>query len=192
MKLILTQLALLLISTTAYTQKLIYQDLYLEPDSQVMDKRRGFDVYIYEDLKVFNGLGKAAKNFRIESSEGSVLFEFQQENSKASRFKPRFFSAGAEHPLIILLNLETSYSWGQHVILVDGTDIRNLGFIPVGADNFNFSDIGLYAQITAIEDTFLMAFPDDIKFIDYLTDEIISGSELKYKLDKSGVYRLSK
>ena len=91
-----------------------------------------------------------------------------------------------------MLNLETSYSWGQHVILVDGTDVRNLGFIPVGADNFNFSDIGLYARITAMEDTFLMAFPDDIKFIDYLTDEIISGSELKYKLDESGVYRLSK
>lgn len=192
MKLILTQLALLLISTTAYTQKLIYQDLYLEPDSRVMDKRGGFDVYIYQDLKVFNGLGKDAKNFRIENSEGLSLFEFQQEKSRASRFKPRFFSAGPEHPLIILLNLETSYSWGQHVILVDGTDVRNLGFIPVGADNFNFSDIGLYARITAMEDTFLMAFPDDIKFIDYLTDEIISGSELKYKLDESGVYRLSK
>lgn len=191
MKLILTQLALLLISTATYSQNVNYEDLYLKPDARLEKKKGGYDVYHIGKLKFFNGVGNDAKSFHIEEPNGKVLYVFEEKESKASRFKPRFFSAGDNNPILVLLNLETSYSWGQHILIIDGEEVSNIGFIAMGADNFNFSDIGLYARIQAVDDHYLLSFNQDEIFIDYLTDDSIPGAEIKYKLDKSGIYRLT-
>ena len=44
-----------------------------------------------------------------------VIFELKDDASKASGFASKFFKANDDLPILILVDLRTSYSWGQHI-----------------------------------------------------------------------------
>lgn len=192
MKMMLTQLALLLISVGSFAQTAQrYEDMYLEASGLLEIKRGGFERYDLGGTYLYNGLGGDAKTFYIEEpASGKRVFEFDDSGSKASRFKPKFFRASKELPMVVLVSLETSYSWGQHIFIIDDQTVFYSGFLAYGADDFNFSNLGLYARFQYMDDSFILTFPTDESFIDYATDDLIPGGKLKFQIDKDSIIRM--
>ena len=192
MKMMLTQLALLLMSVDSFAQTTQrYEDLYLKASGLLEIKRGGFERYDLGGMYFYNGLDGDAKTFYIEEPvSGERVFEFDDSGSKASRFKPKFFKASEELPMVILVSLETSYSWGQHIFIIEDQNVFYSGFLAYGADDFNFSNLGLYARFQYIDAHFILSFPTEESFIDYATDDLIPGGELKFQLDKDSIIRM--
>jgi hypothetical protein len=192
MKMMLTQLALLLISVACFAQTAPrYEDMYLEPSGLLEVKRGGFERYDLGEMYFYNGLAGDAKTIYIENTaSGKRLFDFDDAESKASRFKPKFFKASEELPMVVLVSLETSYSWGQHIFIIDDQTVFYSGFLAYGADDFNFSNLGLYPQFQYIDGSFILTFPAEESFIDYTTDDLMLGSELKFQLEKDKIIRI--
>ena len=191
MKSILTQLALLLMSMHGFSQSTQgYADLYLEPSGILEVKRGGFERYDLGGLYFYNGLGSDAKSLYVEDvATGARIFEFDDKKNKASRFKPKFFKSSDDQPLVVMVSLETSYSWGQHIFIIDNNQVNHSGFIAYGADDFNFSNLALYARFEHVQDYFNLTFPAEESFIDYSTDDLIAGDKLKFRVEKNKIIK---
>ena len=192
-KVTLTQLALLLVSFAGFAQSgAFYTDMYLEPTGEIGGRKGGYATYDLGKVIMFNGLKNNAKFFYIEDAlSGKRLFSFTEEEIKAARFDPKFFKANDELPIVLMLDLETSFSWGQHIFIIDGKEITHCGFLPYGADNFNFSNLGLYAQFSYKGEYFVLTLREDVKYIDYVTDDLIDASKLKFKVEKNKITRIN-
>lgn len=191
-KSILAPLALLLVSCGVFAQNTpFYKDLYLKSDSGIEDKRGSYEAYDLGSVIFFNGTGKYTKTFYVaDVKSGDKIFNFEDTESKASRFAPKFFKAREDLPIVIMVNLETSYSWGQHIFILEDKQLSYSGFLAYGADNFNFSNLALYAQLDYYGDYFILSFSPDTKFIDYVTDDLYTGRDLAFKVEKNKISRI--
>ena len=185
-RLIFIQLALLMIFHVGYSQsEPFYSDLFLEPSGELMDKNGGYLMYDLGHVVLYNGIEKNARTFYVKDvTSGNEIFEYQNESIKNTRFDPKFFKASNDLPIVIMMDIETSFSWGQHVFLINGNMVTYAGFLPYGADDFNFSNLGLYAQFRYKGDYLELTFREGVKYINYLTDDLLSSADLKFKVSE--------
>lgn len=191
-KSILAQLALLLVSGVVFAQSTpFYEDMYLDSKPGVVDKKGSYEAYDLGKFVFYNGTRKYAKSFYIEDANtGNKIFNFEDVERKASRFDPKFFKANNELPIVIMVDIETAYSWGQHIFILEGDQVSYSGFLPYGADNFNFSNLALYAHFDYRGDHFILSFREDTQFIDYVSDDIFEGGDLKFKVERNKITRI--
>lgn len=168
----------------------ILTDQLVQPSKNQLNKH--FIEYRLGRILVNNGEGKESKYFYIiDKSTGNKIYEYDQKDSKARRFVPKFFMTDDDDNLIILcMSLEGNYSWGVHVFIIDHGEVFHSGFINYGADNFNFSSLALYTQFEQNNDWFKMTFREDIKIINYATDDLIEGSSIEFKVEKDRITRI--
>lgn len=168
----------------------IFTDQLLQPSEN--QPYRHFIEYEIDNILFYNGEGKDNKYFYIVDKEkGISIYEFDEKESKARRFFPRFFRAeGIDNITIICVSLEHDYSWGSHVFIVEGDKVYHPGFLGYGADNFNFSAIGLYCQIEKRNDHYVMFFQEDVNIIHYATENLIPGKDLEFEITKDKITRV--
>ncbi len=145
-------------------------------------------------IKVFVIDDKNEERFYIiDTRTGEKIYDYTEGEERAMHLKPRFYMAeGQDNPIIICMSLETTYSLGTYVFIVDDGKVYFPGFIEFGADNFNFSAIGLYAQFEQHGDWFLMFFQDDVKLIDYVTDDLLYGNQIEFKIERDKITPIRK
>ena len=160
--------------------------------SQKSPIKNGFSEYTVGEIQLFNGDGKESKYFYIlNKNNGAKIFEFEERDSKARRYAPRFFKAEGNDDLIILvMSLEGNYSWGVHIFIIEGNHVYHPGFLPYGEDNFNFASLGLHGQFEQHGDSFVMFFQEDARLINYETDELIEGKDIEFKIEKTQITRI--
>ncbi len=153
---------------------------------------KNFVEYHLDRILLYNGKGKESKYFYIiDKSTGNKVFEYGQKDSEARRFVPKFFKADAVDNLIILcMSLEGNYSWGTHLFIIDHGEVFYPGFLNFGVDNFNFSSLALYSQFEQHGEWFKMFFQNDIKIINYTTEDLIKGNAIEFKIEKDKITRL--
>ena len=182
-----------MISHVGYAQsEPFYSDLFLEPSGELMDKNGGYLIYDLGHVVFYNGIEKNARTFYVKDvASGNEIFEYQNESIKNTRFEPKFFKANDELPIVIMMDVKTSFSWGQHVFIINGNKIAYVGFLPYGADDFNFSNLALYAQFRYKEDYFELTFREGVKYINYLTDDLLSSADLRFKISEKEIIKLN-
>lgn len=168
----------------------IYTDQHVESNKKLSDKN--FEVFEVENVALFNGDGKTAEHFYIiNRTSGTKIFDYVEPDAEAQHLYPKFFMDSKNPDKIILcMSLEGNYSWGTHIFIIDNDKVNYSGFLPFGADNFNFSALGIYSQFEQHDDWFVMFFQDDINLINYETDDLISSSDLEFKIEKDKITRL--
>ena len=181
---------IMLLIGSVSAQMPIYTDQHVASNKKLSDKN--FKVFEVGNITLFNGDGKEAEHFYIiDKTSGNKIFDYVEPEAKARHLYPKFFMDSKNPDLIILcMSLEGTYSWGTHIFIIDHDNVSNSGFIPYGADNFNFSGLGIYAQFEQHDDWFVMFFQDDINLINYETDDLISSSDLEFKIEKDKITRL--
>lgn len=168
----------------------IYTDLYIQPAP--IEDYKNFEQYHLKDLIIYNGIKKEALYlFVVDSETGNRVFELDERDVKARRFKIQVFgNEETQENKVICVSLEGDYSWGTHVLLVEGKKVYDAGYLSYGVDNFNFASIGLYAQFEDHSDWLLMFFREDARIINYATEDIINGNDIEFKVSKKGITRL--
>jgi len=174
----------------AKAQMPILTDQLVEANKKLSDKN--FAVFEVGNILLYNGDGKNAEHFYIlDKRSGNKIFDYTEPEAEARHLYPKFFMSGSNKDLIILcMSLEGNYSWGTHIFIIDKGSVSHSGFLPYGADNFNFSGLALYSQFEQHDDWFILFFQDDVKLINYETDDLISGSDIEFKIEKDKITRL--
>lgn len=170
----------------------ILTDQLIEPAKKQADK--GFTEYDVGNIVLFSGNYKNYEEFYIlDKNTSDKIYEYKEDEPKARHLYPRFFMTPDNPDLIIItMSLEGNYSWGSHIFMVDHNQVTHPGFLPYGADNFNFSALGLYCQFEQHDGWYIMFFQDNEKIIKYDTDELIDSSDLEFKIEKDKITRLNK
>lgn len=191
MKTISIILIIFLEANLVFAQTLtILTNQHIQPSR--VQSNKNFVEYQIGRIQLYNGKGKESKYFYItDKSTEHKVYEYKQEKSKALRFVPQFFKAEGNDNLVILcMSLEGNYSWGNHIFIIDRGEVFHAGFIEYGADNFNFSSIAIYSSFEKHDDWFKMIFRDDMKFINYNTDNLIGGNYINFKIEKNEITRI--
>lgn len=183
-------LGLVLFSTINLTkgQSLpILTDQLIEPSKKQSNKL--FSEYTVGNIILNNSDAKNYESFYIVNKQtGNKIYEYQESEGKAKHLKPKFFMAEGNDNLIILcMSLEGNYSWGTHIFIIDHDKVYYPGLIHYGADNFNFSGLAQYSQFEQHDDWFVMFFQEDINLINYETDDLLSGSDIEFKIEKDKI-----
>ncbi|MEN8249497.1 MAG: hypothetical protein ABFS32_11240 [Bacteroidota bacterium] len=189
-KLVIILILTLVVNSTNAQSLPIFTDQLLQPSKD--QPYKNFIAYEIDNLLFYNGDGKESKFFYIvDKAKGARIFEFDEKDSKARRYAPRFFRAeGVDDITIICVSLEHNYSWGTHIFIVEKGKVYHAGYIGYGADNFNFSMLALYCQFEKHEDHYIMFFQEEVKIINYATEKLISGKDLEFKVIKDKITRL--
>lgn len=170
---------------------LFYADLYLEPDIVAGGSYQGWQSYSLEGMVIYNGLGRNDLHMKVLSKSGdNEILDFEENEGKAKRYNLRFYKADEDLPIMMMVDLAGQYSWGNYVFWIENGTISKCGFIPYGADNFNFSSIGLYAEFSYNDGQIILEFRDDISLIDYEKDKLFPASEIKYFVTKDVLTRI--
>ena len=167
----------------------IYTDLHILPSKY--QQYKNYSEYELDSFYFYIGKGKESLYlYMINKMSGAQVFNIDERELGARRHEPRFFGKeGDQSTMIITVSLVGDYSWGSHILIIEGNKVYNAGFIQYSADNFNFSSIGLYAQFEKVGDNFIMFFQEDVQLINYATEEIISGADLEFLVSKTKVIR---
>ncbi len=187
-------LALVFFAGSSLAQVLpILTDQLIEPDRK--QSQKNYITYAVGNYRVNLIDDKNLEEFYIVSKKtGKHIYDYVESEARAMHLKPRFFmTEGNNDLLIICMSLETTYSWGTHIFIVEDDRVAYPGFIPYGADNYNFSALGLYSQFEQQPDnSFIMFFQEDVKLINYETDDLLTGSEVEFKITRDSITRLQK
>ena len=186
-------LVLTLLAAPGMAQVLpILTDQLIEPATK--QKEKHYIAYEVGHYQVFVIDDKNREEFYVvNKNTGERIYDYVESEERAMHFKPRFFmTAGNNDLVIITMSLETTYSWGTHIFIIAGDKVYYPGFIPYGADNYNFSGLGLYCQFEQHDEAFIMFFQEDVKLINYETDDLVTGSEIEFKIDRDKITPLPK
>jgi hypothetical protein len=173
----------------AQTLPILTDQLVLPSKQQV---NRDYVEYRVGNIRYYNGDMKNRETFYIlDRKTGAKIFEYDESEPKARHLIPKFFMAeGNDDLIIICISLEGDYSWGTYIYIVDHGKVSYPGFLPWGVDNFNFAMLALYSQFEQHGDSFIMFFQEDARLINYVTDELIMGSEVEFKIEKDRITRV--
>lgn len=153
-----------------------------------------FTEYQVGNIILYNSDAKNYDSFYIvDQQTGKRIYEYEESEEKARHLKPKFFMTEGNNNLIILcMSLEGNYSWGTHIFIIDHDNVSYSGLIRYGADNFNFSGLGQYSQFEQHGDWFIMFFQEDVNLINYETDDLVSGGDIEFKIEKDKISLLEK
>ena len=171
-------------------QSILFNEMYLEPDTIQSGNLKNFEGYDLGYLMLYKKPKKANEFFISTRSTDVEIFSFQKPNPKGYLTKPHFFRSDvAGQPIIMIADVSELYSYGVHVFLINKDSVTYCGFLGYAADNFNFSSLALYSHFE-LQGNKIIYTLDDIDYIDHSEEELISGKDLKFEISNNSVQRI--
>ncbi len=168
-----------------------FYDLFLQSKKVSKGQFKGFDVYELSDLLIYHGKGKKKRDLHIKHRDidESLLF-FHDTIADARIYHLKFFKSDVQGlPIVMMLDVESDTSLGQHIFLIKDKEVIYCGFINFAADDYNFSSLGIHVRIESVDERIILSF-DTENIIDYSMKTLIDGSELRFEIVRGNIIRI--
>ena len=180
-----------LISTSVSGQETDLISVTIEPELIESGEYKNFYKFDLGEYVLFNGRYENNLRYKLlNKNSGQIDYENKPSMSDAMIRIPKFFFSADKSIIIIMMEEAAEYSWGQEVILILNSKIKNLGYLSYAVLGEEYEEsLAEYCHIQGNKNKMIMSF-EDVQILDYANnDAIIEGKDLKFELSLEGINR---
>jgi len=182
--------ALTIVAYNSQAQSDQFLDIYLEPSVAHSSKYKNMEVFDLGALQMLKKQKKANEIIVLNKSNQETIFTFHNSEYGTHFTNPKFFKSEIDSlPVILMVDLHSNHSLGQHIFIIKKNEVVHSGFIKFAVDDYNFSSLSLYSQFEIDGDKIIQTF-QDIDIIDLANEEIIKGSTLRFEIQERTIKKV--
>ena len=182
----------ILISHSVSGQESDFTSVKIDPELIESGEYKNFYKFDLGEFVLFKGRYENNLRYKLlNKNTGQNDFENEPSMSDAMIRIPKFFYNADKSIIIIMMEEAAEYSWGQEVILILDSKIKNLGYLSYAVLGEEYEEsLADYCHIRGNKNKMIMSF-DDVQILDYENnDAIIQGKDLKFELNQEEIKRL--